>query len=169
MGPMSRINATETDLRAYGLDTWKGLNLKRTANVTEANLVKLPGSMYSDPEFSWKNAIGVTALEFLNSSKLGHNYKNNLFVGDYNNGNLYFFKLNKSRDGLEFYKNQTGLSDLVADDPRERSQIVFGTGFDIITDIKTGPDGYLYVVSYSEYSSERPDNVSRIYRIVPSP
>jgi aldose sugar dehydrogenase len=108
-------------------------------------------------------------LEFLNSSKLGDNYKNNLFVGDYNNGNLYFFKLNNNRDGIEFYKNQTGLSDLVADDPRERSQIVFGTGFDIITDIKTGPDGYLYVVSYSEYSTERPNNVSRIYRIVPSP
>jgi glucose/arabinose dehydrogenase len=168
VGPIGRINATETDLRAYGFDTWKALNLKHSANVTEADLVNLPGSKYSDPEFSWRNAIGVTALEFLNSSKLGDNYKNNLFVGDYNNGNLYFFKLNKTRDGIEFYKNQTGLSDLVADDPRERSQIVFGTGFDIITDIKTGPDGYLYVVSYSEYSTERPDNISRIYRIVPS-
>jgi aldose sugar dehydrogenase len=166
MGPINRTNATEVDVNAYGLYTWKGLKMKPIANVTANNLVNFPGSKYSDPEFSWKDAIGVTALGFLNSSKLGEKYKNNLFVGDYANGDLYFFKLNKNRNGLEFDKNQIGLSDLVADDSSERSKSVLGTGFDIITDIQTGPDGYLYILSYSEYSNDRPDNVSRIYRIV---
>jgi aldose sugar dehydrogenase len=168
MGPMNRINATETDLRAYGLDIWKELKLPLSANASQSDLVNFPGSKYSDPQFSWKNAIGVTALGFLNSSKLGEKYKDNLFVGDYTHGNLYFFKLNKNRDSIEFNKNQTGLLDRVADNPNEISKVVLGTGFDIITDIQTGPDGYLYTVSYSEYSNEHPDNISRIYRIVPA-
>ena len=137
-------------------------------NVTEEELVNFPGSKYSDPKFSWNQTIGVTDLEFFNSTELGTNYSNNLFVGDYNTGSLYLFKINKNRDGIEFNENQTDLLDHVADDSVERAKNVLGTGFDIITDIKTGPDGYLYIVSYSEYSKSHIPNVSRIYRIVPS-
>jgi glucose/arabinose dehydrogenase len=168
MGPINRTNATEMDIRAYGSETLKGLKLSPEVTVTANDLVNLPGSNYLDPKFSWKDSIGVTAIGFLNSSKLGEKYRNNLFVGDYAHGNLYFFKINKNRDGIQFDKNQTGLSDLVADSPSERSASVLGTGFDIITDIQTGPDGYLYILSYSEYSNDRPDNISRIYRIVPA-
>jgi len=75
--------------------------------------------------------------------------------------------MNKNRDGVEFNNNNTDLSDLVADNVDETWRIVLVTGFDIITDIKTGPDGYLYILSYTGYSNQRPDNVSRIYRIVP--
>ena len=158
----------QTDLRVYGIDTWKELKLTPTVNVTEDNLLNFPGSKYSDPEFSWKNSIGVTALGFLNSSKLGEKYKDNLFVGDYTHGNLYFFKINKNRNGIEFNKNQTGLFDRVADNPNEISKVVLGTAFDVITDIQTGPDGNLYILSYSEYSNDHPGNISRIYRIVPT-
>ena len=144
---------------------WKPIvgPIERT-NKTEAQLVHFPKSYYSDPEFSWKYSIGVTALGFLNSSKLGEKYKNNLFVGDYNTGSLYFFKINKARDGIEFDSNQKELTDQVADNPKESYKTVLGTGFDIITDIKTGPDGYLYIASYFK---QHPD-ASRIYRIVPS-
>ena len=62
---------------------------------------------------------------------------------------------------------QQDTSDLVADNAKERDEVILGTGFDIITDIQTGPDGYLYIVSYNEYSNQRPDNISRIYRIAP--
>ena len=141
--------------------------IERT-NKTEADLLHFPQSKYSDPEFSWKNAVGVTALNFLNSSKLGVKYKNNLFVGDYGTGSLYYFKINKERDGIEFSSSQKGLSDRVADNDKERSKVVLGTGFDIITDIKTGPDGYLYIASYSEYSKQHGDNTSRIYRVIPA-
>ena len=137
-------------------------------NITESDLVKFPGSNYSDPEFSWNNTVAVTDLEFFNSSQLGKKYENNLFVGDYVSGSLYFFKLNKNRDGFDFGKGNPGLSDRVADNEKERSKLVLGTGFDVITDIQTGPDGYLYIVSYIEHSNNRPDNISRIYRIVPA-
>jgi len=69
--------------------------LSRSDGITENDLVNFPGSHYADPVFSWLNPVAVTAIEFLKSSKLGPNYDSNIFVGDYDNGNLYFFKVNK--------------------------------------------------------------------------
>ena len=62
------------------------------SNISKAELVNFPGSYYTDPVFSWYHSIGVTDIKFLKSSKLGGKYKNNLFVGDINNGNLYYFQ-----------------------------------------------------------------------------
>jgi glucose/arabinose dehydrogenase len=129
------------------------------SNVTQRDLVNFKGSHYSDPVFSWLNSIGVTDIEFLKSSKLGEKYAYNIFVGDIDNGNLYYFEVNKTRTGLKFDSNtQPGLTDLVADNKDEVSEITFGTGFDGITDIKTGPDGLLYILSYGHGS---------LYRIAP--
>jgi hypothetical protein len=100
----------------------------------------------------------VTDIEFLNSSKLGSRYANNIFVGDINNGNLYYFELNKTRTGLKFgysdsdYDNDQTfalLSDFVADDIDESSRVTFGSGFGGVIDIKTGPaDGfYMYCLT----------------------
>lgn len=119
------------------------------SDVTESDLVRFPGSSYYDPVLSWKDPPALTGIEFYNSSKLGSEYSNNLFVGDYNNGNLYFFRLNSTRTGLDL-NGFSGLSDLVVDNPKELSEITFGTGFGGITDIKTGPDGLLYLVSISD-------------------
>ena len=96
----------------------------------------------------------------MKSSKLGANYQNNIFIGDNNNGNFYFFKLNKDRTGIEIddIQQSAGLSDLVIDNNEELSAITFGTGFGSITDIKTGPDGFLYMLSFDDGS---------IYRISP--
>jgi aldose sugar dehydrogenase len=137
------------------------------------SLVNFPGSEYSDPVFSWKEQIGVTDIEFFNSSKLGIEYTNNIFVGDINNGNLYYFKINENRTGIDFvgdeYENenryndrdydiQIGLQqDLVADNKEELGKVTFGTNFGRITDIETGPDGFLYILSYEN---------GKIYRIV---
>ena len=132
-------------------------------NISEAQLVKnitnVPGSNYYDPVFSWQKAIGVTGLDFMRSSKLGDKYTNNLFVGDYNNGNLYYFKVNENRSGLQIDTSQPGLSDLVADNETELSDIIFGTGFGTITDVKSGPDGFLYVLDFYN---------DRLFRIGPS-
>jgi aldose sugar dehydrogenase len=136
------------------------------SNITTRNLVNLPGSHYADPVFSWLTTIGVTDIEFFKSTKLGSKYTNNIFVGDINNGNLYYFELNKNRTSLRFgynsdYDNTEAalLSDFVADDKAEVSTITFGKGFGGITDIKTGyDDGFLYILSYFD---------GRIYRIVP--
>lgn len=99
-----------------------------------------PNSNYSDPEISWLEPTAVTDIEFINSTSLGPDYTNNILVGDNNNGNLYFFKLNDQRNGLE-------IQDTVIDSEEELNNYVLGTGFGSITDIQTGPDGDIYVVS----------------------
>jgi glucose/arabinose dehydrogenase len=107
--------------------------------------------------FSWLVSEGITDIEFLNSTRLGDQYTNNIFVGNVNNGNLYLFTVNDNRTGLTF-DGSSGLADLVADNNAELSAVTFGTGFGEITDIETGPDGYLYILSFN----------GSLYRIVPA-
>jgi aldose sugar dehydrogenase len=125
----------------------------------EDELVSFQGSQYIDPVFSWKTPPAVTDIEFLHSSKYGDKYTNNIFVGDNNIGNLYYLEVNEDRTGLKFDASQTGLLDLVVDNEEELSAIIFGSGFGSITDIATGPDGFLYVLSFED---------GIIYRIIPS-
>jgi glucose/arabinose dehydrogenase len=102
---------------------------------------------YSDPEFNWNVSIGVTALKFLNSDKLGKQYENDIFVGDFHYGYLYHFDLNKKRTGLSL----TGdLVDNNANDMDELQNVTFGEGFGGITDIEVGPDGNLYILSLKQ-------------------
>ncbi|MFL6434640.1 MAG: PQQ-dependent sugar dehydrogenase [Nitrososphaeraceae archaeon] len=129
---------------------------------------------YSDPQFVWEYNPTPTAVKFLNSDKLGKQYENDLFVGDFNHGNLYDFKLNEDRTGLLLLPSDGPLADKVANTPNETKGIIFGTGFggptplfikkhkDIggITDIEVGPDGYLYILTFRQ-------NQGTIYRIVP--
>jgi glucose/arabinose dehydrogenase/plastocyanin len=111
---------------------------------------------YSPPEFVWNQTVGPTGIKFLHSNKLGLQYKNDIFVGDYNNGNIYRFNLNKNRTELHL----TGsLQDKVANSPVELQKIIFGKGFGAISDLEVGPDGYLYVVSIGD---------GAIFRIVPA-
>jgi aldose sugar dehydrogenase len=119
---------------------------------TEDDLVNFPGSHYADPLFSWTAPVAPTDIEFFNSSNLGERYTNNIFVGDIVRGNLYFFEVNENRDGisLDTTQQQAGLSDLVVDSEDELSAITFGSGFGGITDIETGPDGNLYVLSFDD-------------------
>ena len=55
---------------------------------------------YHAPQFTWFYTIGPTGIKFLSSAKLGKQYENDVFVGDFNNGILYHFKLNRQRNGL---------------------------------------------------------------------
>lgn len=130
--------------------------------ASKASLVKIGKSKYSDPKFVWRTTIGITALKFLNSDKLGREYENNMFVGDINNGLLYRFTLNDARDEININDTYSGniqaLSDNQVDVTNENQPIVFGQGFGGITDIEVGPDGYLYVLSYT----------GSLYRIMPA-
>ena len=140
-----------------------------TSGITEDELVNFQNSKYADPVFSWLPSIGITDIEFLNSSKLGDKYANNIFVGDIGdltNGYLYYFEVNEDRTGIKFDSNtrsssQTGLTDLVADNEQEMSAISLGTDFGGITDIETGPDGFLYILTLDRES----DGEGKIYRI----
>ena len=132
------------------------------SNVTSENdLVNFLGSSsYADPVFSWGTAVGVTDIEFYNSDKIGNDYTNNIFVGDANNGHLYFFEVNEDRSGLQFEQSRLGDS-LVASNDRQMAAVTFGTGFpSSITDVETGPDGYLYVLTFHP-------TMGTISRIVP--
>jgi aldose sugar dehydrogenase len=134
MGPIARSNVTaENDLDNF-----------------------LGSSSYADPVFSWGRSIGVTDIEFYDSDRLGNNYTNNIFVGDFNNGHLYYFEVNGNRSSLQFQHPRLA-DDLVASNERQVAAVIFGSGFiGGITDIETGADGYLYILTYS----------GKLYRIV---
>jgi glucose/arabinose dehydrogenase len=111
---------------------------------------------YSLPEFTWNYTVGPTALIFLHSDNYDKKYKDDLFVGDTNNGYLYHFDLNEKRTSL---KLNGPLRDKIADNSEELKDIIFGFNFGQITDMDLGPDGYLYILSHYK------DKVS-IFRLV---
>ncbi|MDQ3976450.1 MAG: PQQ-dependent sugar dehydrogenase [Thermoproteota archaeon] len=115
----------------------------------EEDLVDFDGrGEYRDPEFTWNTTVGPTAIKFYNSTQLGAEYQNDIFVGDIKNGRIYHFDLNENRTGLEL--DDGVLEDKVADNEDELSGggVVFGTGFSGISDIEVGPDGNLYLLFY---------------------
>lgn len=116
--------------------------------ISQNDLVNFPDSNYKDPILSFRSSIGITDIEFLNSNKLGTEYANNAFVGDIRYGNLYRFELNDDR--VDFKFNDPGLEDRVVDNNMELNSVIFGKDFSGITDIKTGPDGLLYVLSFED-------------------
>ena len=121
--------------------------------ATPSDLLIFGNGKYGEPKFTWHIPIGPTALKFLNSDKLGKEYENNMFVGDINNGNLYRFTLNEARDDIDINNTYVGhasaLVDKKVDNTVESIPITFGQGFGGITDIQVGPDGYLYVLSFT--------------------
>ena len=129
--------------------------------TSEDELVTFGNGKYADPKFVWVTTIGPTALKFLNSDKLGKEYANDMFTGDINNGLLYRFTLNEARDNILMNDTSLGnvsiLVDNQVDETTENQPLIFGQGFGGITDLQVGPDGYLYVLSYT----------GALYRIVP--
>ena len=137
----------------------QGPDARSAGNVV--GLWHAPGSAYSDPEYSWADAIGVTSLAFVESRRMGCAMEHTLLVGSYQCGEIYRFALDASRQALSFTAPE--LADLVADNASaectaEQAETMFGHGFGIVTDIKNGPDGFIYVLSFTTNS---------IYRIRP--
>ena len=126
--------------------TERAIHFPSDQQVNNKKLENFDGKgTYSDPEFTWNASVGVTSIKFLDTDKYGSQYKNDILVGDAY-GRIYHFDLNKNRTGL----NLTGsLKDKVANSTSEVSDLIFGEGFDTITDMQIGPDGYLYVLSYT--------------------
>ena len=113
---------------------------------------------YGEPKLVWGRTAGLTSVIFLNSDKLGSQYRNNMFVSDVHNGRIYHFKLNSDRTELALPRSLESktVTSLFAPDMKE---ILFGHGFGGITDLTVGPDGYLYVVSIGQ---------GKIFRILPN-
>ena len=113
------------------------------------------GYEYSDPEFSWERPVAVTSIHFI-QSPLFPEYENSVLIGSFGGGILYKFELNENRDGFRFDDNN--LKDLVLNKEDSPNEIIFGTGFAGITDIKEGPDGSIYIVTIGD---------GKIFRISP--
>ena len=161
--PQSRFNATIADLAERMRQGRAYANLHTTANpggeirgqiiVTD----RPPVSHYSDPEFSWKFEVAPAGLGFINSRALGPQYQGDMIVGaarDFlQGGTLFRFNLTGNREKIAV--DDPRLEDRVADnlgkfEITESESLLFGTGFGVGTDIHTGPNGNLFVVSLSK-------------------
>jgi glucose/arabinose dehydrogenase len=172
-GPISRVadfKAIETGrfepaLRGLQQNRFSPDELPDTPEEAMTRMFQLEGSHYSDPEFSWRFEVAPAGVGFLNSTALGERYLGNFFVGGARvflaGGPLFRFQLNADRTGFAF--DDPRLQDLVADnnftaagatagryDITESESLLFGFNFGIATDIETGPNGHLFVVSLSD-------------------
>jgi len=114
---------------------------------------------YSPPKFTWNYTVGPTGLKFLNSDKYGKEYKNDIFVGEVNNGRIYHFDLNHNRTELAL---PSSIADKIATSDDQIQSLIFAKGFRTerpdVTDLQVGADGYLYVVAMDQ---------GKIFRVVP--
>jgi aldose sugar dehydrogenase len=122
-------------------------------------LVDFNGSgKYSSPELTWDQTMAPTTVTFLNSSSLGEQYENDMFIGTAKNM-LLRFDLNENRSEIVL---NGSLSDKVADSTDELEDYIFADNLGIITDVEVGPDGNLYLLTGVREAE------GKIYRIVPS-
>ena len=116
----------------------------------------LPGSRYSDPEFSWKFAVPPAAIGFVKGG-LGSQFAGDLFVGRRHaaDGGRIPLPLRSHRQPAQYRRRRPRLEDRVADntaknDITESESLLIGRDFGVGTDIETGPNGNLFVVSVSK-------------------
>ena len=128
---------------------WGPERIADTPEEAFSRLFMLPGSHYSDPEFSWRHVLAPAAIGFLDSRALGPQYFGDLFVGfsvndDPLGGGLMRFELTGNRrkiTGNEVADNDT------FHDPKGSETRIVGRDFGILTEIQTAPNGNLLVVS----------------------
>ncbi len=159
MGPLGRIHEFKSIETTYGNGTlqqlrWPPGNIADTPQLALSRMYILPGAQYTDPEFSWKYAVAPSAIGFVRGLGLGPQFESDMFVGASRttllNGYLFRFKLSDNRAHFLFSDPQ--LNDLVADntdkfDLTESESLVIGRDFGVTTDIQTGPNGSVFVVS----------------------
>ncbi|MEP6741910.1 MAG: CHRD domain-containing protein, partial [bacterium] len=159
MGPVSRVADFKSIESTYGAGNlqqlrWPPSLIADTPAGALARLYMLPGAHYTNPEFSWKFALAPAALGFVQGTGIGPQYQGDMLVGEGRTtlagGYLFRFKLTPDRLHLSF--SDSRLLDLVADntdkfDITESETLLIGRDFGIATDIQTGPNGNVFVVS----------------------
>ena len=168
-GPVARIaqfkgietsNAIDPVTRTsyFGLqqERWPPTLIADTPEEALSRLFVIPGSHYSDPQLSWKFEVAPAGIGFLDSVALGPRYVGDLFMGEARTflDAGYLFRIRLTRDRREIAVRDSALDDKVADnlnkfDITESETLLFGRGFGVGTDIQTGPNGNLFVVSLS--------------------
>jgi len=131
---------------------WGPENIADTKREALRRLFSLPGSRFSDPEFSWEFAVAPAAIGFVKGEGLGESYQGDLFVGLSLplplGGPLLRFDLSDNRAKI------AGIDEPEAENEDFNSLIgsedfLIGTNFGVVTDIETSPNGNLFVVSLS--------------------
>ncbi|MBL8701107.1 MAG: PQQ-dependent sugar dehydrogenase [Alphaproteobacteria bacterium] len=161
MGPSSRFadfKAIETaSANGLGQDRYPASSIAPDGVEALSRTFMLPGASHLDPELSWLHAIAPSALGFMDGDGLGAAYAGAMFVGAatpaLDDGYLLRLRLDAARNHLDLSADPR-LADRVADNlgkfnASESETLRFGTGFGVVTDIQTGPDGLLYVASLS--------------------
>jgi glucose/arabinose dehydrogenase len=171
MGPLARIDQfklIETTMFGGNLQQlrWPPTNIADSPEEALARMVMLPGAHYSDPEFSWKFEVAPAGIGFMNGRGIGPQYDGDLFVGAarpfLEGGFLWHFNLtgNRRKIGVDDPRLEDRVADNLdkpsATDPAanaralvESESLLFGRNFGVATDIQTGPNGNLFVVSLS--------------------
>ena len=171
MGPPERIGqfkAIETTVTPsppdpfaatyFGLQQlrWSPVNIADTAQEALSRLFMLPGAEYSAPEFSWKYEVAPGAIGFVSGRGLGPQFEGDLFVAGarpfLEGGHLFHFNLTGNRRAIGV--DDPRLQDRVADNLHkweitESESLLIGRNFGVGTDMHTGPNGNLFLVSLS--------------------
>ncbi len=162
-GPVSRIaqfRAIEAGPPPFfGLQQirWSPANIATTPAEALSRLFLLPGAHYQDPEFAWKWEVAPAGVGFVRGRALGPQYEGDLIVGASREtlAQGYLFRFNLTGNRRTVGVDDPRLADRVADnlakfDITESESLLFGSDFGVGTDIETGPNGHLYVVSLSD-------------------
>ncbi len=116
----------------------------------------LPGAHYSAPEFSWKFEVAPGGIGFVDGGALGPQFDGDLFVAGARDflqgGHLFRFNITGNRRGVGV--DDPRLNDRVADNLHkweitESESLLVGRNFGVGTDVQTGPNGNLFIVSLS--------------------
>lgn len=158
-GPVARVaqfKAIETTFGGQSLQQlrWPPTNIADTPRQARARPFMLPGARYSDPEFSWVWEVAPGGIGFVNGRGLGRQFAGDLFMGAAtpNLAGGYLFRFNLTRDAKKIAVDDPRLKDRVADnlakhEITESESLLIGRDFGVISDVETGPNGKLFVVS----------------------
>jgi glucose/arabinose dehydrogenase len=162
MGPLAR----EPEYKAIQVNEFQGLGPDRyppelladTPEEALNRLFMLPGAHFRDPAFSWRYDVPPAAVGFVAGSALGPEYEGNLFLGSAQNpatalahGYLMRFRFSPGRTEFDL-PDDPNIVGKVAENHEKNDGtgsegLLIGTDFGLVTDIQTGPDGNLYLIS----------------------
>jgi glucose/arabinose dehydrogenase len=161
-GPVERISQfkeIETTFGAQALqqNRWPPTNIADSPEEALSRLFMLPGSRYKDPEFSWKWEVAPGGIGFVRGPGLGPQFAGDLFMGAatplLEGGYLFHFNLtgNRQKIGVDDPRLRDRVADnLAKHEITESESLLIGRNFGVGTDIETGPNGNLFVVSLTD-------------------
>lgn len=161
MGRLDHIadfKAIETSPVYFGLqqNRWPPTLIADSPQEALDRMFMLPGAFYSDPVLSWKFEVAPAGFGFVVGQGLGPEYDGSMIVGGARDfllgGHLFRFKLTDDRMDLDLSADprldaERVIQDIDKWDITGSENFLFGRGFGITTDILTGPNGHLFVVS----------------------